>query len=868
MPIRRNTDGIFIGREDALHFFREHILTAGQPTHNILSIYGEAGVGKTTLLNRLKNMADSPEFNHSCVTALVDMVPSTPFSVGVMKQVADQLAAAGHRLAKFEKQFDDYEDDLQKVPVKQETVGTKAVEDAQKVVATAAGLVQVAGPAGQVVKDVATSGIDIAGAFIEKKMDEHYSQEEVKRLYDEIGDLTSAFVDDLDRIADNRLRLLPSFARHKRLVILFFDAFDRIADDVSPWLLDRFLRAIIDEKKTAASEYVVLVVASRKPIQRVSDRAELSNWQSYLQTIQPLSLSRFTYEETRLYLEQQGITDHAMIHSLYTDSHGLPFYLSLVKPDPQGNIDLTEDVVKIYLNSIPEQDADKRRLARVAALLSRPFNQDDLAAFPFLAQQDIPVLYEWLTEQSFVQRTQDGRYCYPELATELFRRDLYQTSEDGYYAIRRSLAAYYRKELEQLEQEQGEEIYRSTEWLELVRAFVYQAFFLTDMQSHIEAVRCIINAYVHVKHSEEIAGILRDLSKEHFYNASNPARQVIEHLLVTITADLNSQKFLDAHTYLLHIVENAPEALFPKALLAHIYDWRGRSYLSLHRYQQAITDFNQAITLDANDAWKYVDRGLAYRLSKNNQQALQDFDQAIKLQPDFLAAYAQRAFTNSELKHYEQAINDLNAAIEINPKYGWAYGQRGRAYRQLKNYQQALQDLSQAITLDPSDAWALSQKGLTYLWLKDADSASAAYTHSWKLNPKNLYSEWMSEWARMCLFKADVQTAVRLEKIVAEDANHLLAACRGVALWLRRDLEGAHAELEQAIAQHQDRWDLLFWYGLTCASLGRNEEAAIALEKALTLDLPPILLAPLRWLEQDKAEFYEQHAKPILARYG
>ena len=90
----------------------------------------------------------------------------------------------------------------------------------------------------------------------------------------------------------------------------------------------------------------------------------------------------------------------------------------------------------------------------------------------------------------------------------------------------------------------------------------------------------------------------------------------------------------------------------------------------------------------------------------------------------------------------------------------------------------------------------------------------------------------------------------------------------GAALWLRRDFEPARAELAQAIARQQDRWDLLFWYGLTCASLGRNEEAVAALEKSLTLGLPPILLAPLRWLEQDKADFYEQYAKPILARYG
>src|SRR5690349_7503587 len=99
MPITPATSG-FIGREDVLRFFQTNILACGQPTCTILSIYGEAGVGKTTLLHYLKGMADrmaaSPQFKDLCVTALVDYVPSTPASVSLMKQVADQLAAAKH----------------------------------------------------------------------------------------------------------------------------------------------------------------------------------------------------------------------------------------------------------------------------------------------------------------------------------------------------------------------------------------------------------------------------------------------------------------------------------------------------------------------------------------------------------------------------------------------------------------------------------------------------------------------------------------------------------------------------------------------------------------------------------------------------
>jgi len=54
----------------------------------------------------------------------------------------------------------------------------------------------------------------------------------------------------------------------------------------------------------------------------------------------------------------------------------------------------------------------------------------------------------------------------------------------------------------------------------------------------------------------------------------------------------------------------------------------------------------------------------------------------------------------------------------------------------------------------------------------------------------------------------------------------------------------------------------------------RNEQAK---KTALTIytnycrapeaELPPILLTPLRWLEQDQPTFYKDYAVPLLARY-
>jgi hypothetical protein len=54
---------------------------------------------------------------------------------------------------------------------------------------------------------------------------------------------------------------------------------------------------------------------------------------------------------------------------------------------------------------------------------------------------------------------------------------------------------------------------------------------------------------------------------------------------------------------------------------------------------------------------------------------------------------------------------------------------------------------------------------------------------------------------------------------------------------------------------------------MTCASMGQDEEAIVAIERSLTLDMPPILLTPLRWFERDRPEFYQKNVVPLMVRY-
>lgn len=49
--------------------------------------------------------------------------------------------------------------------------------------------------------------------------------------------------------------------------------------------------------------------------------------------------------------------------------------------------------------------------------------------------------------------------------------------------------------------------------------------------------------------------------------------------------------------------------------------------------------------------------------------------------------------------------------------------------------------------------------------------------------------------------------------------------------------------------------------------LEQDEEAKVAIQKALAVGMPSELLTPLNWLKEDDSDFYEKYAAPLLARY-
>jgi tetratricopeptide (TPR) repeat protein len=67
--------------------------------------------------------------------------------------------------------------------------------------------------------------------------------------------------------------------------------------------------------------------------------------------------------------------------------------------------------------------------------------------------------------------------------------------------------------------------------------------------------------------------------------------------------------------------------------LAHIYGWRGNSYVGKGEYDRAIADYDEVIGLDPKYASAYNGRGFAYHSRGDDERAIADYDEAIRLDP-------------------------------------------------------------------------------------------------------------------------------------------------------------------------------------------------------------------------------------------
>ena len=163
-------------------------------------------------------------------------------------------------------------------------------------------------------------------------------------------------------------------------------------------------------------------------------------------------------------------------------------------------------------------------------------------------------------------------------------------------------------------------------------------------------------------------------------------------------------------------------------------DWlkEGDNLHALKRYEEALAAYEQAICLDSNNAYAYINKGIILRNLNRYEEAFDAYEQATYLDPNNAAAYNNKGIVLLHLNDNEEALAAFEQAIRLDPNNA-AYNNKGNALRSLNRYEEALAAYELAIHLNPNSAVAYNNKGIVLRTLKRNEEAEQAFEKAHQL---------------------------------------------------------------------------------------------------------------------------------------
>ncbi len=189
------------------------------------------------------------------------------------------------------------------------------------------------------------------------------------------------------------------------------------------------------------------------------------------------------------------------------------------------------------------------------------------------------------------------------------------------------------------------------------------------------------------------------------------------------------------------IISNDPQY----ELMWLVFNERGATYADIGNFDLAMSDYNESVKLNPNEAIVFINRGSAFLGVGKPDLVLSDFDRGIQIGLDSTdrefhwmgaTAYNNRGVAHNALGDIDNAIRDYSEALSYNPNYFSALLNRGIAYDDLGKYDLAINDYNRAIEIRPDDPSSYINRGVSFVNKKEYEKAVKDYTRAIELDPE------------------------------------------------------------------------------------------------------------------------------------
>ncbi|MGD3107716.1 tetratricopeptide repeat protein [Streptomyces sp. YGL11-2] len=862
----------FVGRRGELAAFRDNFQRVVEdPAHQFLfHVHGQAGVGKTSLVRQLEEIARE----HGALTGYVDeAVHGAPEA---MAAVSDQLASQGRPLKGFDKLIATYRERRHEAESAAAAAdGPADPGDPQgaapspgSMIAAQAGLAGlgllpgVGAVTGALDPGQVARGAERLRGLIGARLRNH---DDVRLVLSPLQVLTPVFVREMSAVADE----VPWLA-------LFFDTYERTGPLLDTWLRD----VLVSDRYGPLAPNVVVTLAGQTTLDRRC-------WADCLDCVADLPLDAFTTVEARQFLATRGIVDERVIEMILRLSGGLPVLVSTLAEHRPQAAEAVDDPSDTAVERFLKWESDPvRREAALAAALPRHLDEDI-----FRTAVDAPAAeqFGWLCGLPFVA-DRAGHWQYHDVVRTAMLRLQRRRSPQTWTARHRNLAeAARRRRTERAVRDDagprapagtppitraaavttpvdlwGDE--RQREWR--LRE-MYHSLCADPRTALPEALDDVLDA------AEYAPAVVRRVAENIRQAGEDAGATEVEEWGTRLFTAIGASdgdgddggRLADVLTALL--ARPGTEA----GEQARIHRIRGREHRQAESWEQAFTDFDRCLQLTPDSVPALIGRGLTHRYLRSFERAAEDYTRALEIAPDSLEALSQlgeahrlmgrfeaamphfdraleieprhaftiasRAVCLRRLGRHEEALAGLAHAIEINAQYSWAMAERGAVYRAMGQHEQALAEFDRALAVNPGYVWAYARRGITLRAMGRYDDALAALGRAAELQPND---PWI--WAERCNTLLGVgrcgEALADVDRALAIDPAYAWAhMARGGILHLLGRHEEALAALDRSLEIRSD--DARVWAarGEVRRRLGQYAQALADFDRAMALGADP-----------------------------
>jgi len=782
----RVADEHYIERDEAKRLFERFAVAIKEPNSQplLFNICGIGGVGKTTLLGRLKEAhIDELDFLGVCFAKTKGI--ETPLKL--MRKLHQQasLLWGSEEVDSFTKQDQQFEVTLFELSQRSVDGEMTNSEERNKIISWferflwlgSTGLASTSSKLANF--DSASLGFSNLPAIVEDteslqdliqhRVRNHPATKDNPQLQalmlEPVAKLTQAFAESLMQITQRRGRSL----------VLILDTYEKAQTYLNEWLWQYLV-----EDTPLDSSSVRLVVVGRRSLQVDEGWRKLNQDRKLLYEV---SLVRFNRSETENYLTKIGIEKGSTQAKIYKATHGLPYYLDWVRrqreqrqePDfSKGN----QAISDLFLQGLDSQQKKIQKKILQVVACCRWF---DLAMIQYLLESSgldlafnadkTESYFEWLRNSDFVEFTK-GHYHLDDVARDVFRQSYCQENQTQFRRTNALLADYFKQQADRVVEPESllPDPYKDEEWRDLISEFLYYGLFgkgKDGLQQYIEKVFTAVYLREPNIFITPFAFICAEINKENQHLLPNATDKFFKDSSIALSLGWT---VLDKYPkdYKLNfegennLSDNEIEARLKKiedslqSLLERVGDLQdgfgkcvGMMYRSLRsnsskeRIRLLLQAKSQTEKLQNQCRPKllyslFLKLGLFLSIAKRYEDSLDCSQQALELESSNPNAFLLRGNTLANLERYEEALESYQQVVDLDPKSVNVWVPLGATLGELERYEEALESCQKAVKFYPNSAIALENLGATLFHLKRYEEALESYQKVVNLDPKSV----------------------------------------------------------------------------------------------------------------------------------